>query len=434
MNIAADISQIIGGLAEILAIVVCIDFLGTDKQCNVKVPRAILALIVHTAISGATLLLNNTLDNSAGFFIALLYAAKNIISLLIMYGHINLKIIYSTIFIDLTISFLASCVSCVSANMTGNNSRDVMSYVTLVIQAVVLFSLIILSRKLDAKKIVTVLRIIPKRIFALLLLALVCLSAMTSLVCVNTDDYKLKSNFLIAMVILLSIIFACIVISLFINVIAKQYFTSATQLMEKQVELQISHYDSLVKTESEISKFRHDYNNHLRSILSLIRMNECAQAEEYIEKLQKIKYKTDTVLFYTGNRLADAILSDKSSALGDNCRIEYSGIIPSSIENVDLCVILTNALDNAIEACQKIQTHSVISVQASKQQGYFVLSIKNPTACTENYNSIPSSTKSDSGQHGIGLHNVESTVKKYDGQMKVRCENGFFELMLTMKI
>lgn len=434
MNIAADISQIIGGLAEILAIVVCIDFLGTDKQCNVKVPRAILALIVHTAISGATLLLNNTLDNSAGFFIALLYAAKNIISLLIMYGHINLKIIYSTIFIDLTISFLASCVSCVSANMTGNNSRDVMSYVTLVIQAVVLFSLIILSRKLDAKKIVPVLRIIPKRIFALLLLALVCLSAMTSLVCVNTDDYKLKSNFLIAMVILLFIIFACIVISLFINVIAKQYFTSATQLMEKQVELQISHYDSLVKTESEISKFRHDYNNHLRSILSLIRMNECAQAEEYIEKLQKIKFKTDTVLFYTGNRLADAILSDKSSALGDNCRIEYSGIIPSSIENVDLCVILTNALDNAVEACQKIQTHSVISVQASKQQGYFVLSIKNPTSCTENYNYIPSFTKTDRGQHGIGLHNVESTVKKYDGQMKIKCENGFFEIMLTMKI
>lgn len=434
MNIAADISQIIGGLAEILAIVVCIDFLGTDKQCNVKVPRAILALIVHTAISGATLLLNNTLDNSAGFFMALLYAAKNIISLLIMFGHINLKIIYSTIFIDLTISFLSSCVSCVSANMSENYSRNISPYVTLVIQAVVLFSFIILRRKLDSKKVMPVLGIIPKSIFALLLLTLVCLSAMTSLVCVNTDDYKLKANFLITMVILLSIIFTCIVISLFINVIAKQYFTSTTQMMEKQVELQISHYDSLVKAESEISKFRHDYNNHLRSILSLIRMNECAQAEEYIEKLQKIKYKTDTVLFYTGNRLADAILSDKSSTLGDSCRIEYSGIIPSSIENVDLCVILTNGLDNAAEACQKIQTQSVISVQASKQQGYFVLSTKNPTACTENYNSIPSSTKSDSGQHGIGLHNVESTVKKYDGQMKVRCENGFFELMLTMKI
>lgn len=89
MNIAADISQIIGGLAEILAIIVCIDFLGTDKQFNVKTPRAVLALIVHTAISVATLLLNNTLDNSAGFFMAILYAAKNIISLLILYRLLN---------------------------------------------------------------------------------------------------------------------------------------------------------------------------------------------------------------------------------------------------------------------------------------------------------------------------------------------------------
>ena len=87
------------------------------------------------------------------------------------------------------------------------------------------------------------------------------------------------------------------------------------------MELQISHYDSLVKSECEISKFRHDYNNNLRSILSLIRMNEYVQAEEYIEKLQKIKYKTDTVLFYTGNRLADAILSDKSSALGETAAL-----------------------------------------------------------------------------------------------------------------
>ena len=72
MNIAADISHIIGGLAEILAIVVCINFFVTDKQSNVKIPCAVFALIVHIVISAATLLLNNTLDNSVGFLMALL--------------------------------------------------------------------------------------------------------------------------------------------------------------------------------------------------------------------------------------------------------------------------------------------------------------------------------------------------------------------------
>lgn len=161
---------------------------------------------------------------------------------------------------------------------------------------------------------------------------------------------------------MLAVIFICVVISLFMNVIAKQHFTAVSQMMERQVELQISHYDNLEKMDAEMRKFRHDYTNHLKSILSLIRMNECSQAEEYIDKIQNTEYKFHTPMFYTGNRLADAILSEKSVTLDAGCRIEYSGIISSSIENVDLCIILSNALDNAIEACRVLQTQYVISL------------------------------------------------------------------------
>lgn len=244
----------------------------------------------------------------------------------------------------------------------------------------------------------------------------------------------MKENFLIAIVAVLTVIIICIVVSLFLNVIAKQHFTSISQMMEKQVNLQIDHYKELEKIDAEVSRFRHDYNNHLQSILSLIQMNEYSQAEEYILKLKKEKYKSDLHIFYTGNRLADAILSHKSSALDDGTRIEYSGIIPDSIANIDLCVILSNALDNAIEACQKLPSPGVISIYAAKQQGYFVLSIKNPTTCRENYYSIPVTTKPDKMQHGMGLYNIESTAKKCGGQIKIKCENGFFELMITMKI
>ena len=184
---------------------------------------------------------------------------------------------------------------------------------------------------------------------------------------------------------------------------------------------------------AEISRFRHDYTNHLRSILSLIQMNECLQAEEYIEKLQKVKYSSSKAMFYTGNKLADALLADKSAVLDNNCRIEYSGIIPSSIENVDLCVILSNALDNAVEACREFTSPCAISIFAGEQQGYFVMSIKNPTVRSDKLYDIPPTSKPEKGQHGMGLHNIESTVKKYDGQMKIKCENGIFELMITMK-
>lgn len=164
MIIAANISHIIGGLAEVLAVVVCIDLFGAYKQKGINTPRAVVSLIVHIVISAATLFLNNTFDSSAGFPMALLYAAKNFITLFIIYGRLNLKIIYPAIFIDLTLSFASSCISCVLANLLETDSRNTSPYVTLFVQVSVLFALIALRKKADSKKVMLIPQIIPKRI------------------------------------------------------------------------------------------------------------------------------------------------------------------------------------------------------------------------------------------------------------------------------
>ena len=108
--------------------------------------------------------------------------------------------------------------------------------------------------------------------------------------------------------------------------------------------------------------------------------------------------------------------------------------MPNSIANVDLCVILSNSLDNAIEACREISSPCTISVSAGEQQGYFVMSVKNPTTRSDSFYDIPITTKSEKEQHGMGLFNIESAVRKNNGQMKIKCENGVFELMITMKL
>ena len=120
-------------------------------------------------------------------------------------------------------------------------------------------------------------------------------------------------------------------------------------------------------------------------------------------------------MFYSGNMPADAFLADKSAALEEDCQIECSGIMPASIANVELCIILSNAPDNAIEACREFNSHCTISVSAGEQQGYFVMSLKNPTARTESLYDIPPTTKSIN-QHGMGLYNIESTVKNMTGK------------------
>lgn len=424
----------VGGAIELMSLIICADFLGILFKNQINKNRLIFSLITHIAITILYLFLVNSFDYSIRFFTAFLYYFRFIITMYILSGHINRKIIYLIAFFDLSVSLVKTSMSSILANILDKKTNDVSLFVMPPIQMAILIIILLARRKNNTQRNISVLETIPRHVYIMLMSAIVCLSALSSLISFPTDSGMKKDDTLNAIVIILTVILLFIIASLILNVIAKQHFTAVSQMMEKQVELQLSHYEELEKMDAEISRFRHDYTNHLRSILSLIQMKEYSQAEEYIEKLQNAKYSSAAAMFYTGNKLADALLSDKSGALNDNCRIEYSGIIPSSIENVDLCVILSNALDNAVEACREFTSPCAISIFAREQQGYFVMSINNPTMCPYNFYAIPPTTKSEKKQHGMGLYNIESTVKKYNGQMKVKCENGFFELLITLKM
>ncbi len=434
MSFIASIFYTVSEVIQLILLILFALLLGILHKNEIKKNRIAASSITYIFITVLSVFFINNFDNSIRIFFASLYYIGYILSLFILTEQINRKIIYFIAFFDLSISLAKTSVSNILANLLNKEANDISPFVMIFIQTAVLIIILLAMRKNNAQRNIYVLEMIPRHIYIMLMLAIICLSALSSLISFSTDNTKRKDYFLIAIVIILTVIFLGIIFSLFLNVIAKQHFTAVSQMMEKQVELQIDHYEKLEKMNAEISRFRHDYTNHLRSILSLIQMQEYSQAEEYIEKLQKTKNAFTTTMFYTGNKLADAILADKSTALGENCRIEYSGIIPSSIENVDLCVIFSNALDNAAEACRELTSPCVISIFAGTQQGYFVMSIKNPTACDHNYYDIPPTTKPEKERHGMGLYNIENTVKKYDGQIKVKCENRVFELVITMKI
>lgn len=436
MTITMNLLEFLCGFTEISTIILCLKTFGIYNINTIPKPRFIFALIAYAGISFLDYFLIDKYGDSIGFLMTILFFVKLLLPLIMIFGNISLKIVYFTALIEFSVSFFSNSLTCISFNVLKTVPTNIYSCVNLCVKVFifVFVFLLLVIKKPDEKRVNIILKVIPVRVFVLLMLMVLCLGLLVSLIKFNTDNYLLKENLLIAIIITLAVILAYIITLLFLNVIAKQHFTAVSQMMEKQVELQINHYEELEKMDTEMRKFRHDYTNHLKSILSLIQMKEYSDAEEYIEKIQNSAYKSRTVMFYSGNKLADAILSYKSSESDGNCRIEYSGIMPTSIENVDLCIILSNSLDNAIEACRKIGMPCTISIFAGKQQGYFVMSVKNPTAPSDRFYDIPPTTKSDKGQHGMGLYNIENTVKKYSGHMKIKCENGMFELMITMKL
>lgn len=206
--------------------------------------------------------------------------------------------------------------------------------------------------------------------------------------------------------------------------------------MEKQLELELNHYNNMVQKNRDMRVFRHDFKNNLTSVRALISDGQYGEAKKYIDELYGRLDATKNA-FSTGNHFADAILAEKSAAAAIwQTKLDFDGIIPADgIENIDLCTILANALDNAVEA-SKLVGNAVISVHAVQDSAVFMLTVSNPTLHpVEIKNNTVKTTKLDSMNHGFGIGSIRSAAKKYNGEVNLKYENGYFtvEVMMIMR-
>ena len=101
-----------------------------------------------------------------------------------------------------------------------------------------------------------------------------------------------------------------------------------------------------------------------------------------------------------------------------------------------MCTILSNAIDNAIEACEKIQSNEqkIISVKCSYIKRIQFIDITNPVdKDVKITNNVVETSKVDKNIHGIGLYNIRRTVMKYDGEFDISCKDKTFAMSIAFK-
>lgn len=405
-------------------------FCITEAELNKK--RSLISIVIFAALLPPAYILKYTdiisSDLATVIYIPLFFA-QYFVSLSVLFGRARLRLLYVAVLVELLTEHISVGVRYIF------NFPD-SDFITDFSARMLLFLLVFLFlRKTDRAKNSAAIKLIPRHIFVLFMLSIILMSGLITLNSyqVSTEKAILKTALSNSIIIILTVIMAVILMSLLFNVIAKHQSESTAKRLSEQVESQIRHYDRLEKLDNEMRRFRHDYTNHLQSIRSLISLGEYSEAEDYIAKLQNEKPKASNI-FYTGSKLADAIMSDKAFSLPDNVRIEFQGLIPPGIDNTDLCVLLSNALDNAAEACRDSKDDCVISVSSEVKSGYLVLTISNPVPKEMNQSGIPRTTKPDTLNHGLGLVNIRQTATRYDGQININCSNGTFELTILLKI
>ncbi len=263
---------------------------------------------------------------------------------------------------------------------------------------------------------------IPVIIYVVILLAELAAFYMVMLT-KNADYQKEISDALI--VILAALVVVCIV---FVVVMLVR-LTEKQKHSEKALEIQLQHNETIQSRNKDIRKFRHDYKNHMMSLELLLGDGRFDEAQEYVTKLNSLS-EVNIKNFFTGNTLADAILSVKcSDAISKGVDITFEGSIPAyGIENYDLSVILGNALDNAIRECEKISSCE-INVFSKRAGDFWVLKITNPVK--ENVpivNNTVATTKMDTENHGFGIAQIKSAAKKYNGTVNIECVGEIFTI------
>ena len=184
--------------------------------------------------------------------------------------------------------------------------------------------------------------------------------------------------------------------------------------------------------------WRHDYHNHIQTMKAYLQMNKIEELEQYLNNLDKDLTTVDTVI-KTGNVMVDAILNSKISlAKSKDINVNAKAIVPKKLKilEIDLCVIIGNLLDNAIEACMKLDNPNDrfirVYVDIFKEQLY--ISVQNSNGGKIKKIGKTYYTTKESNSHGFGLIRVDNIVNKYNGYINRQNEEGVFatEVMLPI--
>ena len=211
---------------------------------------------------------------------------------------------------------------------------------------------------------------------------------------------------------------------------------------EQQVKVMKMRLEEAENFYGSIRKVRHEMKNHMANIQGLAGAGQYGEIEDYVrrmdETMQELEYK-----YVTGNPVTDVIINDKcrraeKAGIRFEADFQYGGEIPV----FDLGIILNNLLDNAIEACEKLeQREGFIRLMLKRKKQFLLLEVENsfdgdvpiregsPLLATTKQSVLPDIVT----EHGIGLENVRDVAGRYFGGVNIKVKRNIFHVTVMLQ-
>ena len=212
---------------------------------------------------------------------------------------------------------------------------------------------------------------------------------------------------------------------------------------EQQVKAMKKRLEEAENFYGSIRKVRHEMKNHMANIKGLAGAGGYGEIEDYVrrmdETMQELEYK-----YVTGNAVTDVIINDKCRraekvGIRFDADFRYGGEIPV----FDMGIILNNLLDNAIEACEKLESgKGFIRLMLKRKKQFLLLEVENSfdgtvPVQTDGGLALPTTKQSILPgiitEHGIGLENVRDIAERYFGGVNIKVKGDVFHVTVMLQ-
>lgn len=206
----------------------------------------------------------------------------------------------------------------------------------------------------------------------------------------------------------------------------KAYLEYEIRLLERQSKLQYQYYVRQEQKYNRTVGILHDVNKHMKLVKQLCINGETENAGEYAAQTSDMLQPL-IPMKYTGNPILDILLTDRTEIMvekGIYFDIKVDKLSLDFIDSIDVTTIFGNLLDNAIEACGRVEMDKSIYILIKPYHEMVAIQIKNSCSEIRWKKGWPVSEKKE--HRGIGLLNVKQTIEKYDGSMSLKEQDGMF--------
>lgn len=403
-----------------------------------SLPVKLTVIVCYTALSVATVaeVCAARYGNAYGVLIAVQYAATAAAPA-IFYGTKCPRVIYSALFIIFAESAFSASVGLLRSIIgIGGDMRTVSYSLSLLFECLWLIMLYLCRRNIIFRNFRQSAVFVPTSVYVLILADLFLTGGLVTCLSFNTDKVLMKLEYSQGLAALLSVVILLTLIFLVFRSLSHRYYESIAELLKKQMEKQVEYYERLDEKNNEIRAFRHDYNNHMLCLKAMLEWGSFEEAAEYVAGLSDKGLTKQE--FNTGNHIADAVLSEKKK-LCESIGIAFghSGLFPpAAVEPTDICIMLSNALDNAVEACESLppERERFVKLSSDYKNGYLYILISNSCGEVAMEGQHIHTSKKDDSMHGFGIPNIRRIAAKYDGTVGLSCEDGVFTMELALNL